>query len=183
MRNVLALMSLILATITVTGCATGESSASGPVESPGNRSVPSGDVPESAPEASGADEASVESSDTVSERISSALESAGVESLGVGADDPWNPDFSGTWRDEPAFAWIVDPESVGQVTEVRGSAALEGARGNVAAVVHGPELILVRVPCQDLVVDVAADVNVDQGMSDERAAIDLARALYPALGC
>jgi hypothetical protein len=183
MRNVPALALLIFVVATITGCATGGSNASGPVESSGNRSVPSGDTPKSSPESSGVDEASAEPSDTTSGRVSAALESAGVENLSSEAHNPWNPDFSGIWRDDPAFAWIVDRESAGQATEVHGSAMLQGARGDVTAVVHGPELILVRIPCQDLVVDVAADVNVEQGTSDEGAAVDLARALYPALGC
>lgn len=162
MRNALALVSLILAAVAIAGCATGESAASDPVQSPGDPAEPS---------------------DTIPGRVSAALEAAGMEDLRTDAHSPWNPDFSGVWRDAPAFAWIVDPESAGQVTEVHGSAGLTGAHGEVAAVVHGPELTLVRIPCQDLVVDVAAGVDVEQGTSDDGAAIELARALYPALGC
>jgi hypothetical protein len=55
--------------------------------------------------------------------------------------------------------------------------------GKVTTAVHGPELALVRVPCDDLVLDVSAGVDVDRGTSEEDGSVELARALYPALGC
>jgi hypothetical protein len=117
-------------------------------------------------------------------QIAAALQTAGVDDpQPPTADLPWHPDLTGTWQGGTVLAWAVDPGAAGQVAEVRGSVELRGAEETATAVVHGPELVLVRVPCHDLVVDVAAGVDVDGGTSDQDRGVELARALYPALGC
>jgi hypothetical protein len=177
-RCLSALVSVAVLTAAVAGCAGDHSAADGATRSPAATSSP-----QQSPAATSPADPRTTPSDDALARISAALETAGVEDLGPAGQNMWQADLTGTWRGGPVFAWAVAPEAVDQVVEVRRSVELEGAEEKVTAVVHGPELTLVRVPCDDLVVDVAAGVDVDQGTSDEDGGVELARALYPALGC
>jgi hypothetical protein len=184
MRCASALIRLVIATVAVAGCAAGQSVAAGPAESSA-AATSSQEAPSSSTAASSTDAGPTPPppSDDVLRRVSAALTAAGVEDLGPGTRFLWNPDLSGTWRGGTAFAWIIDPEAVDQVAEVRGSVLLRAKDQQVTAVVHGPELVMVRIPCDDVAVDVAAGVDVEQGTSDEENAVELAQALYPALAC
>jgi hypothetical protein len=173
MRHATSLLCLAIGAAAVTGCA--EPSATAPPSQPPASST--------APSSGDAAADATPPPDDVLQQVSAALTEVGVEQLGPGDRFLWHPDVAGAWRGGTAFAWVVDPASVDQVAEVRGSAPLQGKREQVSAVVHGPELAMVRVPCDDVVVDVAAGVNVKRGTSEQDDAVDLAEALYPALGC
>jgi hypothetical protein len=165
-------------TAAVAGCADDRPAATGPSGSSAATSSP----PQSPTVTSSAD-APASPTDDVVARISAALEAAGVEDLGPAGESLWHPDLTGTWHGGTVLAWAVDPDAVDQVAEVRTSVELQGTDHTVTSVVHGPELALVRIPCDDLVVDVAAGVDVQGGTSDEDGGVELARAVYPALGC
>lgn len=181
MRYSSALVSVAVLTAAVAGCADDRSTAAGPSGSSAATSSP----PQSPTVTSSAD-APASPTDDVLARISAALETAGVEDLGPGGESGgslWHPDLAGTWHGGTVLAWAVDPDAVDQVAEVRTSVELQGTDHTVTSVVHGPELALVRIPCDDLVVDVAAGVDVQGGTSDEDRGVELAQAVYPALGC
>jgi hypothetical protein len=162
----------------VAGCAGDQPAASGP---PGSSAATSSPIP--SPAATSSAGATTTPAGDALARISAALETAGVQDLGPAGENLWHPDLTGTWHGGTVLAWAVDPGAVDQVAEVRSSVELQGAQRKVTTVVHGPELALVRVPCDDLVVDVAAGVDVSQGTSEQDGGVELARALYPALGC
>lgn len=180
-----ALALLVVTAASLTGCAQAQSAGSDPSRSSAAPSTTTSQQPpsSSAPPSTHAAGPPEPLSAATLERVSTALAAAGVEDPGPGEQGLWTPDLSGGWRGHTAFAWIGHPDSAGQVAEVHGSVELEGTRGTATAVVHGPELSLVQVICGDLLVDVAVVVDVQRGSDDDEAAADLARALYPALGC